>query len=118
MLSQLGLFREMVLKVRKGEEGTPRIGDYVIDPQRNDGLTYAFDDVVRGKARKSLPGFVCPECEAVLSLFGVTHVSFTKLMGRPRQDTRVITARDNPPSCNKSRAIEANGPPLNVHYGS
>jgi hypothetical protein len=45
------------------------VGDFVIDPEKNYGVSHAFSEVVRGKdMRKSLTAAPCPDCAKVHSL--------------------------------------------------
>ena len=49
---------------------SPRLGDFRIDPKKNQGVSHPFAEVVRGKdARKSLTATACPDCERVRPLF-------------------------------------------------
>ena len=60
----------------------PRLEDFVINPENNQGLSHAFNDVVRGKdARKSLDATSCPNCAKVSSLKYLNNWKFYPLHG-------------------------------------
>ena len=60
----------------------PQLGDFMINPDNNQGVSYAFNEVVRGKeARMNLNATSCPDCVEACSLKYLSNWKFYRLYG-------------------------------------
>ncbi|KAJ7068233.1 hypothetical protein C8F01DRAFT_599368 [Mycena amicta] len=60
-----------VKRGRYALQSSPIHTKFQIDPARNSGLGHKFAEVVRGKARESLPAHDCPECTEYYDAIGI-----------------------------------------------
>ncbi|KAF7310749.1 KOW domain-containing protein [Mycena chlorophos] len=64
---------------------------YRIDPKKNDGLDYAFQETVHGAARQKLPAGDCDQCRGDVERKAITPKDFLELV---ESDFGIATARD------------------------